>query len=132
MAQGKQNHRATHEQFRGRGFLSLWLGNFADEDELDEYLEEQFVHDFGFAIYTPDGPEADVEEQPKDIDTLLRSYSRGETFADVAVRAANAQGWYQATTAVVFYNFKYDPAFAAPEQKTRLTFIGVFSYPGFG
>jgi Immunity protein 22 len=124
--------KATHKQFRVGGVVSLWLGNFESEDMLDIYLDEQFENDFGFKIYPPDGPEADIEDEAVDICTLLNGYSRSASFVDVAVTAALAKGWNRATTAVVFYNFQYDVVFISPNIDAPITFIGVLPYGGFG
>jgi hypothetical protein len=124
--------KATHEQFRVGGVVSLWLGNFESEDMLDVYLDEQFENDFGFKIYPPDGPEADIEDEAVDIRTLLNGYSRSASFVNAAVTEALAKGWNRATTAVVFYNFQYDVAFISPNIDAPITFIGVLPYGGFG
>ena len=124
--------RATHSDFRKGGFVSLWLGNkLTGEEELDGYLAERFQSDFGFVIYPPDGPEYDVSETPKCIDDLLDGFSRSTTFKEAAVEAANLMGWAEATTAVVFYNFKYDSDNDNATESSPLRFVGVFRFPGF-
>jgi Immunity protein 22 len=126
--------QAKHEDFRVGKFVSLWLGNLGSEEEIDDYLSlgEQFENDFGFEIYPPDAPEYDVsEEGPKPIHDLLEGFSNWETFIEAATTEANAKGWTEATTALVFYNFKYDPKFVSPTSSGLLTFIGVIPYGGF-
>src|SRR5215212_10342402 len=98
--------QANHEDFRVGNFISLWLGNFQSEEELDEYLSsvEQFENDFGFEIYPPDGPESDVSETgPKPIYELLEGFSRWQTFVEAATVESQLKGWIKATTALVFY-----------------------------
>ena len=46
-----------HGQFRKGGVLSLFLGGFKSEEELDAYLSDTFPVDFGFVIDPRDGPE---------------------------------------------------------------------------
>jgi len=126
--------QAKHEDFRVGKFISLWLGNFQSEEELDEYLSsvEQFENDFGFEIYPPDGPEYDVSETgPKPIYELLEGFSRWQTFIEVATAESQSKGWIKATTALVFYNFRYDPRFINANPSGLLTFIGVIPYCGF-
>jgi Immunity protein 22 len=120
--------KATHEQFRAGKVVSLWLGNLTSEELLDSYLNEGFEADFGFKIFTPDGPEADMEDEAVDIRTLLSGYSRSASFIDAAVTAAQSKGWERATTAVVFYNFQYDAAFITLNADSPITFIGVLPY----
>ena len=111
----------------------MWLGNFRSEDEIDGYLSEEFENDFGFKIYSLDGPESDVsEEGPKPVQELLEGFSRWESFIEAATAEANVKGWNEATTAIVFYNFKYDPQFINPDSLGLLTFIGIVPYGGFG
>jgi hypothetical protein len=124
--------KATHEQFRVGKVVSLWLGNFTSEELLDEYLNEGFEEDFGFKIFTPDSPEADIEDKAVDIRTLLNGYSQSASFVDEAVTAAQSKGWETATTAVVFYNFQYDAASITPNADPPITFIGVLAYGAFG
>ncbi len=125
---------AKHVDFHAGGIISLWLGNFRSELELDDYLSlsKQFQADFGFEIDPRDGPEAKVSEDgPMDIRRLLDGLSCSGTFIDAAAEGAETQGWTKATTALVFYNFKYDPAFINPDSDRPLTFIGSYS-GGFG
>ena len=53
----------THHDMRVGRRISIWLGNIADEAELDAYLDERFASDFGFEIYAPDGPEARLRKK---------------------------------------------------------------------
>jgi len=125
--------QAKHEDFRVGGFISLWLGNLNTEDEMDDYLGDGFENDFGFQIYTPDGPEGDVNEEGLiPIHELLIGFSRGESFVELGTEAAKTKGWDEATSALVFYNFRYDPKFINPDFSGLFTFIGAFPYSGFG
>ncbi len=44
--------------------VSVWVGDFRTEDELDDYLHSQFAADFGFEIYERAVREIGVEPQP--------------------------------------------------------------------
>ncbi len=101
---------------------------------MDEYLSlnKTFRDDFNFEIYPPDGPEASVKDGPKPIKDLLAGFSRSQTFVEAAIVEATAKGWTKATTAVVFYNFKYDSAFVDENSSGLLSFVGVVPFPGFG
>ena len=46
----------NHDQFRKAGINSIFLGNFLNENELEEFLSQKFPIDFGFEIYPPNGP----------------------------------------------------------------------------
>ena len=115
----------TFRRLRAPQVVSLWLGNFSSEDELLDYLEENFTNDFGFEIYEPAGPEQDVSSTgPKLIYDLLDGFSQYKNFRDDAVKLAKSKGWEKATTAVVFYAFKYDPSLIKRKKGFPLTFIG--------
>ena len=124
---------AIHAQFSKGGFISLWLGDKpVSELELDDYMSNRFESDFGFAIHGPDAPEYSAERSSRGVRELLADFSVSATFVDAAVEAANQMGWTSATTAVVFYNFKYDRKFDRSTEKSPIRFIGVLRYPGFG
>ena len=53
----------THHEMRVGKRTSIWLGDIADEVELDEYLANRFASDFGFEIYAPDEPECSAPEE---------------------------------------------------------------------
>ena len=126
------SQRATHEGFRTGGFISLWLGDqLTTEDELDTYLRGQFRFEFGFAVYPPDGPETCVVDSPQNVEDLLDGFSRSATFMEQAVEGAQLMGWDRATTAIVFYNFRYDSDQDRSTDDSPVRFIGTFRYPGF-
>jgi hypothetical protein len=121
--------RAKHEDFRASRYVSVWLGNFETDAELDAYLDGQFVEDFGFEILPPEGPELAIsEEGPVEIPDLIEGFSDWQAFIKPASIAAMEQGWEEATTAVVFYNFCYQPQFINPEASGLLEFIDAFPY----
>jgi len=119
----------THSDFRKGGFIALWLGDkLTTEDELDAYLRGQFRAEFGFAIHPPDGPECFVTDEPQDVAELLDGFSDAEAFLEHAVEDARLMGWERATTALVFYNFKYDSDFDQSADDSPLRFVGNFRY----
>ena len=117
--------KAKHEDFRMSGYVSFWLGNFTSEIGLMDYLSEEFENDFGFEIYPPSGPEYRCStEDAKPIKELIEGFSRWENFIDEAANTAFAKRRQTASTAVVFYGFKYDTRFINPNGSGKLTFIG--------
>jgi hypothetical protein len=60
-----------HESFRAGGVVSIFIGSFMSEAELDAYLLGGFPSDFGFVIDPPAGPEYDVSYRPADTDRRL-------------------------------------------------------------
>lgn len=98
----------THQAMRAAKQVSIWIGDFSDEMDLDDYLSEGFAEDFGFEIYPPDAPEAGAESET-DIRSLLRGFSSWERFVDAAEELAHRRNIETASCAVVFYNFAYDP-----------------------
>ena len=116
----------THQDMRAPSHISIWLGSIADEAALDAYMNETFAEDFGFDIYYPDGPEAAAQSKT-DIRTLLTGFSRWQLFIDAAVAAAAAAGIDQACSAIVFYNFVYDPILVKNRQ-APFTYIGAVPY----
>ncbi len=112
----------AHQDMLAGGCVSIWLGDMADEDELDAYLGEDFASDFGFDIHEPNGPEYDIQDST-DVRSLLEGFSQWRQFVGAAVAAAADAGITEATTAVVFYSLKYDPDLAN-NPVAPLRFIG--------
>jgi hypothetical protein len=106
--------------------ISIWLGDIADEMELDDYLGDRFASDFGFDIYAPDGPECSVQEETN-VHSLLQGFSQWRQFVDAAVEKAAAAGVERASAAIVFYNFEYDPSLVQNED-APMRFIGTVPY----
>jgi hypothetical protein len=117
----------THAEFRRSGVVSVFLGNLRSEAQADKYLRKRFATDFGFSINPADGPEVFCRETPTAVRELLEGFSRANSFIDLAAKGATDVGWPEASCAVVFYNFAFEPA---PPQKAGrpLTFVGVFRF----
>jgi Immunity protein 22 len=118
----------SHEEFRNGGFVSVWLGNISDEDDLDDYLADDFPDDFGFEIDPEDGPEYDVAEPAAPVLELLEGFSCYEDFWQEATNAAKSAGWEKASCALVFYNFAYEGGEVSNDSP--LSFIGTFPFSG--
>ncbi len=116
----------THADFRTGGVVSVWLGTIGIEDDLDDYLADEFADDFGFEIIPEDGPEFDVANPARPVAALLDGFSCFEDFIEEAVEAAKIQGWEKANCALVFYNFAYEEDSANGDAP--LSFIGTFPF----
>ena len=108
--------------------VSIWLGNFDSDLDLDEYLHESFTTDFGFEIYFPAAPETDVSESKKTIRNLLDGFSSSSSFLEAAVEGAENTSWKEANTAMVYYGFRYKSELINPKGSGHLKFLGVFSF----
>jgi hypothetical protein len=116
----------THQDMRAPRQISFWLGDITDEIELDDYLSSKFSSDFGFEVFAPDGPEASAQEETG-IRTLLTGFSQWQKFVDAAVALAAKLGVERASSAIVFYNFAYDPTLVA-NRNARFRFVGTIPY----
>ena len=119
---------ATHTQFRETGIVSVFVGDFEDEESLDDYLDTGFTDDFGFEIDPEDGPEADVEADRLEIRSLVAQYSDGDQFCEAAGESADALHIEEGNTAVIFYNFRYSSEFANTGDDAPLKFLGVYPF----
>jgi len=119
-----------HGQFRKGGVLSLFLGGFKSEEELDSYLSDTFPVDFGFVIDPRDGPETYVAPNPScPVADLLKGFSRSAEFVEPVTKALATDGWHRSDAAVVFYNFCYDPkAYRLFNGWGRLKFMGTYLF----
>jgi hypothetical protein len=117
-----------HNQFRKGGVLSLFLGGFKSEEELDTYLSETFPVDFGFVIDPRDAPEIYVAPNPScPVADLLKGFSWSAEFTEPVRKALAKDGWHRSGAAVVFYNFCYGPtAYKRFNGFGRLKFMGTY------
>lgn len=115
-----------HNDFRKSGVVSVWLGNFNSDIELDEYLNlsRKFEDDLRFEFNERDMPETVVKSEPVPIAQLVDGFSWGESYATSVVEQARQNGIEFATTMVVFLNFEYLPELAKPKIPAALQFIG--------
>lgn len=116
----------AHAEFRAIGVVSVWLGNIGIEDDLDDYLAEDFPEDFGFEIEPEEGPEYDIANPARPVEALLDGFSSCEDFMNEALEAAKKLGWEKANCALVFYNFAYEGVQASGDAP--LEFIGTFPF----
>ncbi len=117
--------------FQTTGMVSIWVGDFRTEDELDDYLKSQFESDFGFEIYDRAVQEIGVEPQPVSIERLVAPFSRSQTFASAVVVAAQKIGRTSATAMFIIYFFAFDPSQVAVTSQAPLTFVGAVPFSGF-
>ena len=119
-----------HSDFRKDGVVSVWVGNFASDIELDDYmnLSRKFETDFGFELNERDMPETSVEPLPVSVAKLADGFSWSESYANSVAELAKKRGVEQATTMVVFLNFDYQPERAKPNEVAPLKFLGAVPF----
>jgi hypothetical protein len=116
--------------FRKGGTVSVWIGDFSSDIELDEYmnLSRKFEQDFGFELNERDMPETSVEPAPAPISELVSGFSWSDSYAKSVVELAVKQGVERATTMVVFLNFEYQPEHAQRKENAPLKFLGAVPF----
>lgn len=119
-----------YERFRTGGKVSVWIGNFLSDMELDDYLNisRRFEKDFNFELNERDMPESSVESEAVPISQLVDGFSWSESYAQNVVRVAEEKGIKTATTMVVFLNFEYDPNIANPSPSAPLQFLAAVPF----
>jgi hypothetical protein len=95
----------NEQEFLAGGVVSVWIGNFQTEAQLDDYmnLSRDFEVDFGFRIN-----------------------DRG--IREAVVQAAKRAGIKQATAMIVFYTVRFDPTKVTTNPNAPLKFLGVFPF----
>jgi len=122
--------KQDYEDFIKPGFVSVWIGDFHSEDDLDDHLNEHFLAEFGFEI-PPQAPcEIGVHLEPVEIGKLVQGFSRSKTFDAKVVDAARNGGINTASSMFIIYNFKYEPG-CQRVANPRVKFIGAVPFPGF-
>jgi hypothetical protein len=120
------------------GCVSIWVGDFADAEEFDNYMEEsigeddsiatplnEFAEDIGFGFYDHDFQEAEFFEDKKSIRELLLPFSDSESYCEEAVIAANRKNISQANAAILLFDCDYKPK---TSEKSKVKFLGSFSH----
>ena len=100
------------------GWVSIWVGDFRDEMDLDGYLGTPFDRDHG-TQRTHDG-EYDVKPEPLAIEALLSGFYLSRMWLDAALAVASAAGVTGASCAVVRMHYRHAPAAAAPGPRLFL------------
>lgn len=119
-----------HNDFCKGGMVSVWVGDFVSDIQLDDYmnLSRTFDQDFGFEFNERNAPETVVNDTPIPIAELVNGFSRSASYAALIAELAKSQGIMKATTMVVFLNFKYEPERARANQSAPLKFIGAVEF----
>jgi hypothetical protein len=119
-----------HNDFLKGGMVSVWVGNFGSDIELDDYinLDRRFEQDFGFELNDRNMPETVVKDAPVSIAELVEGFSWSDSYATAVADLAKAQGVGEATTMVVFLNFNYQPERAKPKETQLLRFLGAVRF----
>jgi hypothetical protein len=117
----------SHSLFRDGGVISIFLGEFESDEEMETYFAETFPVDFGFVIDPRDAPETCVSSDMPFVDDLLDGFSWSKDFVEPVARALAKDGWHRCSAAAVFYNFRYDPkAYLLYNAWATLCFVGTF------
>lgn len=122
--------RDKYDDFLCGGHVSIWVGNFTDEDSLDDYINEHFPEDFGFVVSPRAACEIAAKPEPVEILELVDGFSRSKSFGTAAVKAAADKGITKASSMFVMYNFRY-PESEIRNRNAMLQFIGTFPFSGF-
>jgi hypothetical protein len=119
-----------YNDFSKGGMVSVWVGNFASDIELDDYmnLSRGFEQDFGFELNERAMPETVVKDAPSSIAELVNGFSWSKSYGAAVADLAKRQGIVEATTMIVFLNFEYKPERAMPKETALLKFLGAVRF----
>lgn len=126
-------------ELEGKGYVSIWVGNFNSFEEFDEYMVEKigedddastpinrFSADIGFGFYDHDFQEADFFGEKMSVRELLAPFSNADSFLENAAQAADKLQIEQANSAILLFDYNYD------EKKMSalapIKFVGSFPY----
>jgi hypothetical protein len=123
----RDNKRVPNERaFAATGKVSVWVGDFASEDALLDYIED--AHGFGadFGCVLLHRRELSVEPQAKPIRELIEGFSWSEQFVGEVAGFAGAD--MPARCAVLSHASDYTLLGITPKPDARLRFLGVASF----
>ena len=107
--------------------VAIWLGNFTDELDVDEYLYADFGRDFHCVPDEANVPEFAVRDSPVEISDLLKRFSQASHFAEAACKRACELGITTSSSAVIYYHTKFDPNQPCAVD-AALLFLGNFEW----
>lgn len=124
------NTMTNHNDFSKGGMVSVWIGNFNSDLDLDDYinLSRTFEKNFGFELNERDMPETSVEPDPVPVCKLVEGFSWSDSYARSVAELAKRHSVEQATTMVVFLNFAYEPNPAKLNKNAPLKFLGAVPF----
>lgn len=111
--------------------VSIWVGNFQDDEQLENYLlmeyldnedlpRSQFTKDFKIDYYDQAFQEAYCAEDFLSVENLIEPISYSETFIN---QIKSEEKNYNSLIAV--YKYKYD---GEVKQNSNVFFLGVYEY----
>ena len=120
----------SQDEFAAAGIVSVWVGDFQTDAQFDDYmnLSRDFESDFGFRINDNAIREGVVEITPMPVVELVEGFSNWESFGPSVVEAAKTAGVERATTMIVFYTVRFEPAKVKINPNAPLKFVGAFPF----
>lgn len=119
------------------GKVSLWLGNFSDEESFREFMEIKYTNDgdsiqsefkkqFKIEYYDIDFSEVDyTEEQSNDLKVLLEGFSNDY---EIIPKFKEKYSGNMYNSIVLLYDFEYDNNINYKNRNNILEFIGCIDY----
>jgi hypothetical protein len=110
-------------ELREYGWISMWVGQFEDEDALDMYInDEEFEHDIGYVIDRAMPPFHAFAEQPG---TLFDGWGFSDALKKQLERALKALG-IRANAAILESDYRWDPTRVKQRARPKVRFLGSF------
>ncbi len=122
----KKKQPVTERDFAVAGKVSVWVGDFDNEEALLDYVESEEGCGRDFGCVLRDRRELSAQRQPRPLRELLAPFSSSADFVDEIVSQAGEGA--QARCAVVSYASDYRLLGVTPKPDARLRFIGVASF----
>jgi len=110
-------------QYPASGAVSIWIGTFSDENEMDRCTDESIEPSLGLSAPLSSICEVAFETNPVSVRALLEGFSGWETFVDEACKAAALNGVTEANGALVCYHLICE---ALPEEWPGSLYLGTF------
>lgn len=120
MNPSKKRNRLT----RQARCVAVWVGDFSEVVELDDYLYFEFPHDYEVDPDEDNQPEIAVKADGQPIRLLLSQFSDAKMFIDLADRTAVEKRISNAKSAVVYYFSHFDEDGFAGAASLPLRFLG--------
>ena len=108
--------------------ISIWIGNFYSQEELDVYLEKKysedgdavsnFMNDFKISYYDEDFQEAYYDKEKKEVSELMEPLSYSEM---IIPKLTNLKEKYNSV--VCLYNYEYNMSVI---ESDKLKLVGVY------
>ena len=128
-------------EFEQPNEVSVWIGTFSSQGDLDRYVEEdtpddwngktpfsKFASDWGFISYDRDFQEVSYKGKALPLRELMANVSYFDSFVTPLCTAFEKENGALPNSYILVFNFAYDPAGSVIKMNSPVRYMGHYKY----